>query len=73
MQECISTVAIYRTNLRWLPTVTVQLNTDQSLRDNNDFVLRFFMQNNSLKSMKTSFVFVSQEIRKQKLQKNFIA
>ena len=53
--------------LRWLPTVTVQLNIDQSLRDENDFTFRFLMLNNSLRGMKTSFVFVSQEIRKQKL------
>ena len=55
--------------LRWLPTVTVQLNRDQSLRYQNDLAFRFLMLKNSLKIMKTSFVFVNQEIRKQKLHK----
>ena len=53
--------------LRWLPTVTVQLNIDQSLREDNDFTFCFLMLNKSSKGMKTSFVFVSQEIRQQKL------
>ena len=53
--------------LRWLPTVTVQFNIDQSLRYQNDLAFRFLMLKNSLKIMKTSFVFVNQEIRKQKL------
>ena len=55
--------------LRWLPTVTVQLNIDQSLRYQNDLAFRFLMLKNSLKIMKTSFVFVNKEIRKQKLHK----
>ena len=53
--------------LRWLPTVTVQLNIDQSLRYQNDLAFRFLMLKNSLKIMKTSFALVNQEIRKQKL------
>ena len=55
--------------LRWLPTVTVQLDIDQSLRYQNDLAFRFLMLKKSLKIMKTSFVFVNQEIRKQKLHK----
>ena len=55
--------------LRWLLTVTVQLNIDQSLRYQNDLAFRFLMLKNSLKIMKTSFAFVNQEIRKQKLHK----
>ena len=55
--------------LRWLPTVTVQLNIDQSLRYQNDLAFRFLMLKNSLKIKKTSFVFVNQEIRTQKLHK----
>ena len=38
-------------------------------RSERSRVFFFFMLNNSLKSMSTSFVFVSQEIRKQKLHK----
>ena len=52
--------------LRWLPTVTLQLNIDKSLRYQNDLAFRFLMLKNSLKIVKTSFVFVNQEIRKQK-------
>ena len=59
----------YEHHLRWLPTVTVQLNIDQNLRYQNDPAFRFLMLKNSLKIMKTSFVFVNQEIRKQKLHK----
>ena len=62
-------VASCKLPLRWLPTVTVQLNIDQSLRYQNDLAFRFLMLKNSLKIMKTSFVFVNQEIRKQKLHK----
>ena len=54
-------------DLKWLPTVTVQLNIDQSLRYQNDLAFRFLMLKNSLKIMKTSFVLVNQEIGKQKL------
>ena len=46
-------------DLRWLPTVTVQLNIDQSLRYQNDLAFRFLMLKNSLKIMKTSFVLVN--------------
>ena len=59
-------------HLTWLPTVTVtvQLNIDQSLRYQNDRSrVSFFKLKTSLKIMKTSFVFVNQEIRKQKLHK----
>ena len=49
------------------PYYTVQLNIGQSLRDESDFTFRFLVLNNSLRGMKTSFVFVSQEIKKQKL------
>ena len=55
--------------LRWLATATEQLNIDQSLRYQNDLAFRFLMLKNSLKIMTTSFVFVNQEIRKQKFHK----
>ena len=42
---------------------------DQSLRYQNDLAFSFLLLKNSLKIMKTSFVFVNQEIRKQKLHK----
>ena len=32
--------------LRWLPTVTVQLNIDESLRYQNDLAFRFLMLKN---------------------------
>ena len=57
--------------IKGLPTVTVKLNTYQCLTDKNDRAFRFFMLNNSFKSIKTSLVFVSQEIRKQKLHAKF--
>ena len=43
------------TSLRQLPTVTVQLNIDQSLKYQNDLAFRFLMLKNLLKIMKTSF------------------
>ena len=49
------------------PYYKVQLNIGQSLRDESDITFRFLVLNNSLRGMKTSFVFVSQEIKKQKL------
>ena len=49
-------------------------NVDQRcIRDYNDLAFRFLMLNGSLKSMKTSFVFEIQEIRKQNYIKNVIA
>ena len=42
-------------NLRWLPTVTVQLNIDQSLRYQNDLAFRFLMLKTSLKIFENQF------------------
>ena len=45
--------------------------SEQPIDIGNNLAFRFFMINNSLKSMKTSFVFVGQEIRKQNFHEKF--